>query len=584
MLKIKAIGRKASYGLVLVLLTSILSACNTAGTSSRDRVSSTDSTSNQSDGYYANMSAGYKTSFSEESLSLRMSKPSSSSVEYNSRIGFRGADYQSPGLRAVFETQQPDTAQYKNYSDNPIKQVVTEPVSTFSLDMDTASYANSRRFIAHGRMPHPDAVRVEEFINYFPSTSNEKLTSITGSPFSAGYELAPSPWNTDKVLLRVNIKANDVNFNQLPPSNLVFLVDTSGSMYGEDRLDLLKESLKLLVNKLRPQDKVSIVAYAGSAGVALEPTSGSNKAKILAAIDKFEAGGSTAGGEGLQLAYKMAERGKVNGGINRILLATDGDFNVGINSTEELKAFVSREKEKGITLSTLGFGDDNFNDAMMVQIADAGNGNYSYIDSLEEAQKVLQEEMSATLITVAKDVKAQIEFNPAQVLEYRQIGYEKRQLKQEDFNNDKVDAGDIGAGKKLTVLYELTLAGGKPSIDPLRYQNKKSAPAINANNNEIAFLKLRWKAPHGQKSELASLPIEKKALVSSFASAGLETRFMAAVAAYGQKLRNNPELSKTSYQQIASWANNAKGEDKQGYRAEFVKLVRKAAALEDKNN
>ena len=565
MLKIKSIGRKTSYGLIMVLLTSILSACETT------------STGNQSDYRHEKMSAEFR-GLSAGYEVRGSGRISSSSVKYNSRIGFREADSLSPTL---VETQQPDTAQYKKYSDNPIKQVVAEPVSTFSLDMDTASYANSRRFITQGRMPHPDAVRVEEFINYFPSASNEKLTSLTGSPFSASYELAPSPWNADKVLLRVNIKANDVNFNQLPPSNLVFLIDTSGSMSGKDRLDLLKQSLKLLVNELRPQDKVSIVTYAGSAGVALESTSGSNKAKILAAINKLEARGSTAGGEGLQLAYKMAERGKVNGGINRILLATDGDFNVGINSIEELKAFVSREKEKGITLSTLGFGTNNFNDAMMVQIADVGNGNYSYIDSLEEAQKVLQEEMSATLVTVAKDVKAQIEFNPAQVLEYRQIGYEKRQLKQEDFNNDKVDAGDIGAGKKLTVLYELTLAGGKPSIDPLRYQNKKSAPVINANNNEIAFLKLRWKAPHGQKSELASLPIEKKALASSFANAGVETRFMAAVAAYGQKLRNNPELSKTSYQQIANWANNAKGEDKHGYRAEFVKLVRKAAALED---
>ena len=565
MLKIKSIGRKTSYGLIMVLLTSILSACETT------------STGNQSDYRHEKMSAEFR-GLSAGYEVRGSGRISSSSVKYNSRIGFREADSLSPTL---VETQQPDTAQYKKYSDNPIKQVVAEPVSTFSLDMDTASYANSRRFITQGRMPHPDAVRVEEFINYFPSASNEKLTSLTGSPFSASYELAPSPWNADKVLLRVNIKANDVNFNQLPPSNLVFLIDTSGSMSGKDRLDLLKQSLKLLVNELRPQDKVSIVTYAGSAGVALESTSGSNKAKILVAINKLEARGSTAGGEGLQLAYKMAERGKVNGGINRILLATDGDFNVGINSIEELKAFVSREKEKGITLSTLGFGTNNFNDAMMVQIADVGNGNYSYIDSLEEAQKVLQEEMSATLVTVAKDVKAQIEFNPAQVLEYRQIGYEKRQLKQEDFNNDKVDAGDIGAGKKLTVLYELTLAGGKPSIDPLRYQNKKSAPVINANNKEIAFLKLRWKAPHGQKSELASLPIEKKALASSFANAGVETRFMAAVAAYGQKLRNNPELSKTSYQQIANWANNAKGEDKHGYRAEFVKLVRKAAALED---
>lgn len=316
--------------------------------------------------------------------------------------------------------------------------MVAEPVSTFSLDMDTASYANSRRFIFAGRMPYPDAVRVEEFINYFPEASNEKLIPLSDSSFAATYELAPSPWNADKVLLRVNIKANDVRMDQLPPSNLVFLIDTSGSMYGPDRLDLLKQSLKLLVNKLRPVDKVSIVTYVGEAGVALEPTSGHNKAKILAVIDKFEVRGSTAGGEGLKLAYKLAESSQINGGINRILLATDGDYNIGINSTEELKAFVTAEKEKGITLSSLGFGDDNLNDAMMVQIADAGNGNYSYIDSLKEAQKVLQQEMSATLVTVAKDAKAQLEFNPQQVLEYRQIGYEKRQLKQEDFNNDKV--------------------------------------------------------------------------------------------------------------------------------------------------
>lgn len=498
---------------------------------------------------------------------------------YESRIGFKGAETSRIFMQTVYEHNQSDTARYKNYSHNPIKQVITEPVSTFSLDMDTASYANSRRFIANGRMPHPDAVRVEEFINYFPDVSNEVLKPLLGSPFAATYELTPSPWNPNKVLLRVNIKAENVQFKELPPSNLVFLVDTSGSMEGPDRLDLLKKSLKLLVSRLRPQDRVSIVTYAGSAGVALEPTSGSNKAKILAAIDKFEAGGSTAGGEGLKLAYKIAEQAKVKGGINRILLATDGDFNVGINNDEELKALVSTEKDKGITLSTLGFGDDNFNDAMMVQIADAGNGNYSYIDSLQEAQKVLQEEMSATLVTVAKDAKAQIEFNPRQVLEYRQIGYEKRQLKQEDFNNDKVDAGDIGAGKKVTVLYELTLAGAKPSIDPLRYQRKKTDSA-GAQNGEIAFLKLRWKEPGSKKSEMVSFPIEKKALGSSFEQAGVETRFLAAVAAFGQKLRHNPELAETSYEQIANWANNAKGNDPQGYRNEFVRLVRKAAVLE----
>lgn len=471
-----------------------------------------------------------------------------------------------------------DTAQYKHYTDNPIKQVTQEPLSTFSLDMDTGSYANTRRFLSQGKMPPPDAVRVEEFINYFPSVSYEKMMPLANSPFTVNYEMAPSPWNADKVLLRVHLEANDVDMKELPPANLVFLVDTSGSMYGADRLDLLKTSLKLLVENLRPEDKVSIVTYASSSGVALEPTTGKDKAKILAAIDKFEAGGSTAGGEGLKLAYKMAEQGKVAGGVNRILLATDGDFNVGVTNTEELKALVTREKEKGITLSTLGFGDSNYNEAMMVQIADVGNGNYSYIDSLLEAQKVLQSEMSATLVTVAQDVKAQIEFNPKQVVEYRQIGYEKRQLKTEDFNNDKVDAGDIGAGKKVTVLYELTLVGGKASIDPLRYQQAKESKATG-HVNELAFLKLRWKTPGSDKSEQGSFPLERKALVSSFDNATIETRFMAAVAAFGQKLRNNPELVNTSYEQIANWADKAKGIDPNGYRGEFVKLVKLASSL-----
>ncbi len=560
MSKIKFQKKTLAQNFILILLSGILTACGN------------DYSENSSQ-------ASKKPAYNSENSSNILIEPNYRMGEFSDTLVTSNSSTQR-FINDIYISS--DTAQYKNYTDNSIKQVANEPVSTFSLDMDTGSYANSRRFLSQGRMPHPDAVRVEEFINYFPSTPNEDLIPLVGSPFSVAYELTPSPWNADKVLLKVNIKANDVNFKKLPPSNLTFLVDTSGSMYGPDRLELLQKSLKLLVDKLRPEDKVAIVTYAGSEGVALPPTSGRDKAKILAAIDNFEAGGSTAGGAGLKLAYKMAAQNKVANGINRILLATDGDFNVGIRSTEELKAFVISEKEKGITLSTLGFGDDNFNEQLMVQIADAGNGNYSYIDSLKEAQKVLQEEMSATLVTVAKDVKAQIEFNPQYVLDYRQIGYEKRQLKQEDFNNDKVDAGDIGAGKKTTVLYELTLVGNTPSIDPLRYQAKKSEPNISINSNEIAFLKLRWKAPKDKKSNLVSLPLEKKALVSNFDKASSETRFIAAVAAFGQKLRNNPELSQTSYQQIASWANNAKGKDPHGYRSEFVQLVRKAAALDDK--
>lgn len=565
---IKSKACLSRYSMLVLLITGILSACNSVSSGRDAKIEAQNETQN----------LGYEDTNGKREI-----------VMYGQLANSKGQPPLQPPLVAgpppsrtmiamEYSNANIDTSKYKNYSDNPIKQVMAEPVSTFSLDMDTASYAHIRNFLSQDRMPHPDAVRVEEFINYFPAATNEQLKPLPGSPFAATYELTPSPWNANKVLLRVNIKAAQTNYDQLPPANLVFLIDTSGSMYGPDRLGLVKKSLKYLVDQLRPQDKVSIVTYAGSAGVALEPTSGSNKAKILAAINQLEAEGSTAGGAGLKLAYKMAERAKVKDGINRILLATDGDFNVGVNSTEELKALVSIEKDKGITLSTLGFGMGNLNDAMMVQIADAGNGNYSYIDNLKEGQKVLQEEMSATLVTVAKDVKAQIEFNPSQVLEYRQIGYEKRQLKQEDFNNDKVDAGDIGSGKKVTILYELTLVGAKPSIDPLRYQSQGSKPVVSQ-SDEIAFLKLRWKAPNGKTSALVSLPIEKTALSSSFERAGTETRFLTAVAAFGQKLRNNPELSQISYEQIADWANHAKGKDPHGYRREFVALVRKTAAL-----
>ncbi|MGL4667762.1 MAG: vWA domain-containing protein, partial [Saezia sp.] len=464
--------------------------------------------------------------------------------------------------------------------DNPIKQVMQEPLTTFSLDVDTGSYANARRFVSQGRMPHPDAVRVEEFINYFPPASAETASRLGNAPFAVSYEMAPSPWSAGKVLLRVNVQAVDVDMKELPPANLVFLVDVSGSMSGSDRLGLLQASLKILVDQLRPQDKVSLVVYAGATRVVLEPTSGSEKAKIRAAIDQLQAGGSTAGAAGLKLAYQMAEQGFIQGSVNRILLATDGDFNVGTRDTEELKAMVTRGREKGITLSTLGFGDSNYNEAMMVQVADVGNGNYSYIDTLSEAQKVLQEEMCATLVTVAQDVKAQIEFNPNQVLEYRQIGYEKRQLRNEDFNNDKVDAGDIGAGKRVTVLYELTLAGGKPSVDALRYQGEKPVEtSFNQHSQEIAFLKLRWKEPGEQESQLVSLPLERSHLRGSFNQASVETRFLAAVAAYGQKLRNNPQLVATSWEQIGSWGKNALGIDPNGYRAEFVKLVGQVQSL-----
>lgn len=469
-----------------------------------------------------------------------------------------------------------DTAQYTHYQDNPIHQVAEQPLATFSLDVDTGSYANVRRFLNQGQLPPADAVRVEELVNYFPA--QDKADKRLGtSPFAVGYELAPSPWNPGKTLLRVNVQAIDQGSAGMPASNLVFLVDVSGSMNAPKRLPLIKSSLKLLTRQLHVQDKVSLVTYASGTQVVLEPTSGADKATIEAAIDSLQPGGATDGASGLKLAYQMARTGFIQNGVNRVLLATDGDFNVGVTRSEALTDMIGRERDSGITLSTLGVGDDNFNDAMMVRIADAGNGNYSYLDSLSEANKVLRDEMQSTLVTVAQDVKAQIEFNPSQVLEYRQIGYEKRRLRNEDFNNDQVDAGNIGAGKRVTVLYELTLKGQKTSIDPSRYQKPKAG--YNLGDSELAYLKLRWKKPNGKASEMAALPLTRAALRPSFEQASSETRFLAAVAAYGQKLRNNPALATTPWTSIASWAAAARGRDEYGYRTEFVRLVRLAGAL-----
>ncbi|EFO3817420.1 VWA domain-containing protein, partial [Escherichia coli] len=355
------------------------------------------------------------------------------------------------------------TARYQKFDDNSVKQVTQDPLATFSLDVDTGSYANVRRFLNHGLLPPPDAVRVEEIVNYFPYDwdikDKQSIPATKPIPFAMRYELAPAPWNEQLTLLKIDILAKDHKSEELPASNLVFLIDTSGSMISDERLPLIQSSLKLLVKELREQDNIAIVTYAGDSRIALPSISGSHKAEINAAIDSLDAEGSTNGGAGLELAYQQAAKGFIKGGINRILLATDGDFNVGIDDPKSIESMVKKQRESGVTLSTFGVGNSNYNEAMMVRIADVGNGNYSYIDTLSEAQKVLNSEMRQTLITVAKDVKAQIEFNPAWVTEYRQIGYEKRQLRAEDFNNDNVDAGDIGAGKHITLLFELTLNG-----------------------------------------------------------------------------------------------------------------------------
>ncbi|HCK8612309.1 TPA: VWA domain-containing protein [Salmonella enterica] len=477
------------------------------------------------------------------------------------------------------------TARYEHYDENPIKQVSQAPLATFSLDVDTGSYANVRRFLNQGQLPPPEAVRVEEMLNYFPAPqpvadkqdNTKPIAACIPMPFAVKYELAPSPWNAQRTLLKVDVQARDMQVRDLPPANLVFLIDTSGSMQPAERLPLIQSALKLLVNDLRTQDNITIVTYAGGTHVALASTAGNNTTAIKAAIDNLDAYGSTGGEAGLRLAYEQAEKGFIKGGVNRILLTTDGDFNLGITDPKDIEALVKKEREKGITLSTLGVGDDNFNEAMMVRIADVGNGNYSYIDSLSEAQKVLKDEMHQTLVTVAKDVKSQIEFNPQWVTEYRQIGYEKRQLRDEDFNNDKVDAGDIGAGKHVTLFFELTLNGQKASVDKLRYAQDKAA-SKPTKSSELAWIKLRWKAPQGSESTLAEFPVVMGKM-PIFADASEDFRFRAAVAAFGQKLRGSETLADTTWPQIIKWGEQARGEDRQGYRAEFIKLVKLAEGL-----
>ena len=427
---------------------------------------------------------------------------------------------------------------YQTYLDNAVFKTTEHPVSTFSIDVDTGSYANVRRFLQQGQQPDPQAVRVEEMINYF--RYDDVAPHDKETPFSVTTEIATTPWNDKTHLMRIGIRGYDVEKNKLPPANLVFLVDVSGSMQSPDKIDLLKSGLKLLVKEMKATDKISLVVYAGNTGVVLEPTSGAEKHKITAAIDALMAGGSTNGGAGIELAYNMAQRGFIKDGINRIMLATDGDFNVGLTDFDQLKHLVETRRQQGVSLTTLGFGTGNYNDQLMEQLADVGNGNYSYIDTLSEARKVLVGEMQSTLFTIAKDVKIQIEFNPAQVAEYRLIGYENRVLQREDFNNDKVDAGEIGAGHSVTALYEISLAKDATRIDDLRYGNNPVTKQTDVKANaELAFVKFRYKLPTEDKSRLINQPITSQQIVNALDKTSESFRFSTAVAAFGQSLRGS---------------------------------------------
>jgi Ca-activated chloride channel family protein len=491
----------------------------------------------------------------------------------------------APAYKAGPPAGAVDTERYPHAVSNPIHRVDRDPVSTFSIDVDTASYANVRRFLGDGQLPPHDAVRVEELVNYFDY--GYARPDNAQSPFATYVAVAPSPWSRGKQVIHIGLQGYDLTRTEAPPLNLVFLMDTSGSMMPDDRLPLAKQALNVLIGQLRPQDHVSLVAYAGSAGEVLGPTSGAEKLKMRCAVASLESGGSTAGGQGLALAYGLAERNYQAGAVNRVVLMTDGDFNVGIADPEKLKDFVVKERKTGIYLSVYGYGRGNYNDIMMQSLSQNGNGTAAYVDSLDEARRLFRDDFAAQVFPIADDVKIQVEFNPARVSEYRLIGYETRMLNREDFNNDRVDAGEVGAGASVTALYEITPAGAKPSSDPLRYQ-REDAPTgrdLQADDpHELAYVKIRYKLPHEDHSRLIERPVRVSDVYPSVAAAPEATRWALAVAAYGQRLRGNPWLSdQFSWNAIAGLAETAKGHDQYGLRAQFVQLVHAAQTAHSVN-
>ena len=482
----------------------------------------------------------------------------------------------APGLPAFSEASNRDN--FSRHTANGIMVAGEIPVSTFSIDTDTGSYTTLRRWINQGRLPEKGTVRVEEMINYF--NYQYSTPSTVEQPFSVNTELAPSPYNEHKMLLRIGLKGYEVDKSQLGASNLVFLLDVSGSMNSQDKLPLLKTSLKMLSQQLSEQDHVSIVVYAGASGVVLDGVKGNDTQAINQALNSLKAGGSTNGGAGIQQAYRLAQKHFIQGGVNRVILATDGDFNVGTTDHQALMDLIAAKRDKGIALTTLGFGQGNYNDHLMEQLADKGNGHYAYIDTLNEARKVLVDELSSTLLTIAKDVKIQVEFNPAIVAEYRLIGYENRALNREDFNNDKVDAGEIGAGHRVTALYEISYVDSpNQANDKLRYGYDDATGTEKYNRDEIAFLKLRYKPIGEDSSRLISYAIRRDSGVKSLALASDDYRFSAAVAGLGQLINQNLYTHDLSYSKVIDLANSAMGQDAFGYRHEFVQLAKTARLL-----
>lgn len=464
---------------------------------------------------------------------------------------------------------------YAEITENPFLETSRAPLSTFSIDVDTASYANVRRFINQGSLPPKDAVRIEELVNYFEYDYPQPIGDV---PFSVNTDVANAPWNSKNKIVQIGLQGKKVSLDNLPPSNLVFLLDVSGSMNSPDKLPLLKDSFKILLNQLGSKDRVAIVTYAGNSGLLLPSTTADRKNEILNAMENLQAGGSTNGGQGIQLAYKVALDNFIQNGNNRVILATDGDFNVGLSSDDQLVSLIEQKRQSGIFLSVFGFGTGNYNDSMMEKLSNKGNGNYAYIDSENEAKKALGEQIAGTLYTIAKDVKIQVEFNPAKVAGYRLIGYENRMLADRDFNDDKKDAGEIGAGHSVTALYEIVPAGQKvenPGVDELKYS--KTEPTDTRFNNELMTVKLRYKEPKESSSKLLSIGILDKN--NSIENATDNLRFASAVAQFGLILRDSRYKGNANFNSVLSLAQNSRGNDLKNYRSEFVELVNKASGL-----
>ena len=557
-LNIRMVAYAASLAASIVALT----ACSSSGNRQADGAASPASTTNMAPARPAGgaPAAAAPAAAPAPMVSYAMAAP---------MTGRKVATVAQP--RPVAQAQQLNRERYEKIQDNPVKLTAKDSVSTLSLDVDTGSYANVRRFLKQGKLPPKDAVRVEELINYFPYAYANQPEGA--APFTVSTEAAPAPWNPQHVLLRVGVKAVERQAQSMPAANLVLLVDVSGSMNARDKLPLVKATIRQLVEQLREQDRVSLVTYSGRTELMLEPTN--DKQKILAAMEKLYASGSTAGGDALAIAYQQARTSFIRGGINRILMATDGDFNVGVADVAQLKSMVERERSSGISLTTLGFGQDNFNEPLMQQLAQVGNGSYSYIDSAQEARKVLVEELSSTFNTVAADVKLQVEFNPATVQEWRLIGYENRLLDEADFRNDKVDAVEIGAGKSVTALYELTPVGQAALHVPRRYGQQAASNGARGKANEYGELRIRYKQPGESKaSEMQQLIGTRLATPPS-----TDWQFAAAVAGFGQLLRGGTYTGNWGYDQASTLAQGARGQDPHGYRAELVQLLELARGI-----